>query len=259
MARDGRHRGRSQRRRFLDSLRTANGCLVDLLALAGRGRHVTLSARSSLFAVSVQVRGPSPACGWDWRPFRRSLCVHRRSVIRVGDARGSRTHAGAGRCPCWRGWTVSGATCSRRCTIATDAGVSWRVPRVGDPAEILESWRPLLAERRLDVVGDGVGATRLTARAGCSDGPTTALLGDPPPLAPVIARIAYAAPRNQGISPHAVQPLYVRRPDAVDRSRSEAPETGLKQALWRVIPCGCRVPPCGSSLPENGSPSQEGT
>jgi len=85
-------------------------------------------------------------------------------------------------------------------------------PRVGDPAEILESWRPRLVERRLDVVGDGVTATRaLLTRA---LGRAAVLLDDPPPLAPVIARIAFAR-RAQGVSPHAVQPLYVRRPDAV--------------------------------------------
>jgi hypothetical protein len=39
------------------------------------------------------------------------------------------------------------------------------------------------------------------------------IFGDPPPLAPVIAEIAAAEP-SQAVRPHAIVPLYVRRPDA---------------------------------------------
>ena len=85
-------------------------------------------------------------------------------------------------------------------------------PRVGSPTEILEDWKPQLAKRRLAVVGDAVTATRalLLDRIG----PAIALVDAPPPLAPVIARIAFER-RDRAIAPHAVQPLYVRRPDAV--------------------------------------------
>lgn len=85
-------------------------------------------------------------------------------------------------------------------------------PCAGDPSGILESWAADLAPEGLDVVGDGVTATRalLTRRLG----PAAALVEDPPPLAKAIARIAFER-RDRGIAPHAVQPLYVRRPDAV--------------------------------------------
>ena len=85
-------------------------------------------------------------------------------------------------------------------------------PRVGSPAEILDAWRPQLAGRALDVVGDAVPATRALIAERL--GPTPALADEPPPLAPAIARIAFERP-DEALAPHAVQPLYVRRPDAV--------------------------------------------
>lgn len=85
-------------------------------------------------------------------------------------------------------------------------------PRVGPPAEILDAWKPQLAKRPLDVVGDAVTATRalLAERLG----PRPALAHEPPPLAPVITRLAFER-CGEAVAPHAVQPLYVRRPDAV--------------------------------------------
>lgn len=101
------------------------------------------------------------------------------------------------------------------------AGSAVAGPQVGSPVEILDDWRPLLMERRLDVVGDGVPATRdlLLERLG----PRAALVAEPPPLAPIIARIAFER-RDEAVAPHAVQPLYVRRPDAeIARDRRSAP------------------------------------
>ena len=85
-------------------------------------------------------------------------------------------------------------------------------PRVGPPAEILAAWKPQLTGRALDIVGDAVPATRALIAERL--GPTPVLAEEPPPLAPVIARIAYERP-DEARAPHAVQPLYVRRPDAV--------------------------------------------
>ena len=78
---------------------------------------------------------------------------------------------------------------------------------------MLDSWAAESGgAMRVDVVGDGVPATRtLLARR---LGPTAVLVGSPPPLAPVIARVACER-RDGAIAPHAAQPLYVRRPDAV--------------------------------------------
>ena len=85
-------------------------------------------------------------------------------------------------------------------------------PRVGRPAEILDAWKPQLVKRPLDVVGNAVTATRalLAERLGAG----TALVDEPPPLAPVIARLAFERD-GEAVAPHAAQPLYVRRPDAV--------------------------------------------
>ena len=101
----------------------------------------------------------------------------------------------------WPGWTDTGATSSRRCTSARPARCL-AGPCAGDPTEILESWAADLGARRLDVVGDGVRATRaLLARR---LGRAAVLVDDPPPLAPVIARIAFQR-RDLAIAPHAVQ------------------------------------------------------
>ena len=90
-------------------------------------------------------------------------------------------------------------------------------PRVGAAASLLDAWAPLLTDRPVTVIGDGVAATRdlLDARLG---GRAT-LHGKPPPLAPAMIRLASAA-EDRAVEPHALQPLYVRRPDAV-RAREQ--------------------------------------
>ena len=100
-------------------------------------------------------------------------------------------------------------------------------PRVGSPESILDAWRSSLAERRVYVIGDGVAATRriLAARLG----PRASLDAAPPPLAPTMARIAFER-RAHGAAPHAVRPLYVRRPDAVlARARSRGGDAGAAE------------------------------
>ncbi len=180
---------------------------ADLLALAGKA-GVAVSG-IDLFAVSS---GPGSFTGLrvGLATIQALALVHGRGVIPVATLEALAHAPGAGDAVlAWmegRRRDVFAALYDRG-TAACLAG-----PRVGDPAEILESWRPKLAGRRLDVVGDGVTATRALLEQVL--GPVTVLVENPPPLAPVIARIAFAR-RDQGVSPHAVQPLYVRRPDAV--------------------------------------------
>ena len=92
-----------------------------------------------------------------------------------------------------------------------DGRASLDEPRVGPAAALLDYWTPLLANRSVTVIGDGIEVTRdlLDARLG-----SRANLREPPPLAPAMIRLAVEAV-DTAVEPHAVQPLYVRRPDAV--------------------------------------------
>lgn len=178
----------------------------DLLALAGQA-GLTLPA-IDLFAVAA---GPGGFTGLrvGLASIQALALVHGRGVVPVStlDAL-ARAPGGGERVLAWmdahRGDVF--AALYERAGGARLAG-----PRVGNPAELLESWAAEVAGR-VDVVGDGVPATReLLAR---SLGPASALLESPPPLAPIIARMAFER-RAAAVAPHAAQPLYVRRPDAV--------------------------------------------
>lgn len=93
-------------------------------------------------------------------------------------------------------------------------------PRVGAPRETLSRWAngPGLP---VVIVGDGA---RLYAPLIGSD----ARVPETPRLAPAIARLALAQVRaGQRPTPHAAQPLYVRRPDAeIARDRRDGSATG---------------------------------
>jgi tRNA threonylcarbamoyladenosine biosynthesis protein TsaB len=85
-------------------------------------------------------------------------------------------------------------------------------PAVGDPASTAGRWHVLLGGAWCPVAGDG--AIRygdvLTRVAGVS-----VEVIDPPPLAGMIALVAeQRALAGGGTLPHAIRPLYVRRPDA---------------------------------------------
>ena len=85
-------------------------------------------------------------------------------------------------------------------------------PAVGPPREAAQRWHELLGAAWCPVVGDGAEryALVLNEAAGTAV-PTLA----PPPIAPAIARIAgRRAEAGEGTLPHAIRPLYVRRPDA---------------------------------------------
>lgn len=101
-----------------------------------------------------------------------------------------------------------------------DGRTSLDEPRVGPAAVVLDGWASLLADVPVTVIGDGIEGTRdlLDVKLG-----SRLTLCDPPPLAPVMVRLAAEAV-DRAVEPHAVQPLYVRRPDAVRaRERGNQP------------------------------------
>jgi tRNA threonylcarbamoyladenosine biosynthesis protein TsaB len=86
-------------------------------------------------------------------------------------------------------------------------------PAVGAPADTLARWAPLLAGRRVAFIGDGAVAYRHLVQAHAALHPD--LVEPTPPLAPAVAHMAARrAARGEAVLPHAVRPLYVRRPDA---------------------------------------------
>lgn len=89
----------------------------------------------------------------------------------------------------------------------------WRVtiaPSSLPPGATLEAWRDAMRRRDVRFVGDGAvryaDLIRERLRADVE-------VVDPPALAPVVGRLAVEAP-NRAVSPHAVVPIYIRRPDA---------------------------------------------
>jgi tRNA threonylcarbamoyladenosine biosynthesis protein TsaB len=96
-------------------------------------------------------------------------------------------------------------------------------PAVGDPATTARRWHQLLRTVWCPVAGDGAVRYRhlLSETAGS---PVTVL--EPPPLAATMALVAEQRARaGESILPHAIRPLYVRRPDAElarDRRRERA-------------------------------------
>lgn len=81
-------------------------------------------------------------------------------------------------------------------------------PTALTPEETLEAWRDLAPVGEVQFIGDGA----LRHAAALEHAGARHVLG-PPPLAPVVAHIAAAAP-ERAVRPHAIVPIYVRRPDA---------------------------------------------
>jgi tRNA threonylcarbamoyladenosine biosynthesis protein TsaB len=82
-------------------------------------------------------------------------------------------------------------------------------PSALTPAETLGSWS---SHDLVDAVFIGDGAVRYAeVIRGARPEPPRILA--PPPLAPIVGRIAAGAPQR-AVNPHAVIPIYVRRPDA---------------------------------------------
>lgn len=94
-------------------------------------------------------------------------------------------------------------------------------PSSAAPGQTLASWSDALAGRRAIFAGDG--AVRYRDLIGETLGSRGRVLEPVPLLAARVARIAAADPAR-AVAPHAVVPIYVRRPDAElarDRTRSE--------------------------------------
>lgn len=81
------------------------------------------------------------------------------------------------------------------------------------PASVLGAWSPALRNRTVLVIGDGIDRDRRLLEAAI--GPKSRLVTDVPPLAGVMACMATQRPwRDHAAPPHAIRPVYVRRPDA---------------------------------------------
>lgn len=84
-------------------------------------------------------------------------------------------------------------------------------PTAATPARTLEQWRGRLGDDPVPrFIGDG--ALRYASVIHASFGNGVDVIA-PPPLAPVIGRLAFEAP-DRAVEPHAVVPIYIRRPDA---------------------------------------------
>ena len=81
------------------------------------------------------------------------------------------------------------------------------------PVALLDTWADTLATHRVWVIGDGVAPYRsvLAGRLG----PGSRTMHETPPLAGIMAVMASLEPWcRQTVAPHALRPVYVRRPDA---------------------------------------------
>ena len=107
------------------------------------------------------------------------------------------------------GSTRGAAKSSPRCTLLDASCTSpphsrrWRRSTSGPPIS--------RALEHVGFVGDG--AVRYRAEIGQRLGDRAVIASDAPPLAAAIAEIAAADP-SRAVRPHALVPLYVRRPDA---------------------------------------------
>jgi len=93
-------------------------------------------------------------------------------------------------------------------------------PGVGEPRATALRWHTLAAGAWFPVAGDG--AVRYRQILEEVAGPEVRVI-DPPPLAPSIAVLGAARARaGEAAAPHAIRPLYIRRPDAeLARDRRE--------------------------------------
>jgi tRNA threonylcarbamoyladenosine biosynthesis protein TsaB len=89
------------------------------------------------------------------------------------------------------------------------------------PVQTIERWRALdgpTAPPRF--VGDGAVRYASEIRQAFGEGVE---IGEPPPLAPIVGRLAFEHP-ERAVAPHAVVPIYIRRPDAeIARARRQDP------------------------------------
>jgi tRNA threonylcarbamoyladenosine biosynthesis protein TsaB len=95
-------------------------------------------------------------------------------------------------------------------TLYEAGGMAVIVPAMSaTPGRVLECWRPALQDREAVFIGDG--AVRYAGAIEEALG-ARATVVPPPPLAAVAARMAAEHPAR-AVLPHAIVPIYVRRPD----------------------------------------------
>jgi len=103
------------------------------------------------------------------------------------------------------------------------SGATLETPAAANPGALLESWRPHLANRRAIFIGDAAARdAAIIEQAGAGLWETRV----PSPLAPQIAIIGRRrAEKGEAGPPHALEPIYVRRPDA-EIERDRRPKAG---------------------------------
>lgn len=102
--------------------------------------------------------------------------------------------------------------------IDRSTGATIEAPTAAHPQLLLDAWRTHLTERPVVFIGDAVARDAAIIDHGAG---AAWQRRDPAPLAPEIARIAYRrALRGEAGTPHTLEPIYVRRPDAeIERER----------------------------------------
>jgi tRNA threonylcarbamoyladenosine biosynthesis protein TsaB len=148
--------------------------------------------------------------------------VHHRPVVAVSAldalARSVGSAAGAGRARCVAAWMDAHRDEVFWALYENASEAVWRErtpllegPAVEPPHTVLDRWSS--GDRTMVVVGDG--ALRYERDIARALGTRGVILREVPLLAPAIAAMAVdAAHRGQAVAPHAIRPLYVRRPDA---------------------------------------------
>jgi tRNA threonylcarbamoyladenosine biosynthesis protein TsaB len=86
-------------------------------------------------------------------------------------------------------------------------------PVVGRPAAVLADWADVAAGHPVEFVGDG--ALAYADAVVEALGPLASIVRPVPLLAPAVARLAgLSAAAGCAVHPHAIRPVYIRRPDA---------------------------------------------
>jgi tRNA threonylcarbamoyladenosine biosynthesis protein TsaB len=94
--------------------------------------------------------------------------------------------------------------------FAADGRTSRAPAQSATPERVLDSWRDAAAGAAVTFIGDG--AVRYRDAIAASAGPSARIV-EPPPLAAIVGRMAAADP-GRAVRPHAVMPIYIRKPDA---------------------------------------------
>jgi tRNA threonylcarbamoyladenosine biosynthesis protein TsaB len=85
---------------------------------------------------------------------------------------------------------------------------------VGTTDVLLQQWAPVLKVSRVLFVGNAVEGARVSIANILGAEAEVQILPSMPPLAPTAALLAQTRGADAATSPHAIRPIYVRRPDA---------------------------------------------